>query len=98
MIEHIYFDYYKADECGPFGQIIIINKWGEKTSTINLNIKESEFKSIYLAFKECSKDERYLEYNSYDMGLADKQADELDNQIKDTYPDDDYFEMYVIDR
>ena len=90
MKEHIYFDYYKEDECGPFGQIIIINKWGEKTNTINLNITESEFKSIYSAFKDCSRDERYLEYNTYNYGLADKQADDMDNMIRDTLPDDEY--------
>ena len=28
------------------------------------------------------------------ISLADRQADELDNQIRDTLPDDDYFEMH----
>ena len=37
------------------------------------------------------KEENYIEYN--DISLTDKQIDEMDNQIRDTYPDDDYFEM-----
>lgn len=36
------------------------------------------------------------------ISIADKQEEELDNQIRDTYPDDDYFEMnqpgYHIDK
>lgn len=63
MNESIYFDYYNPPEEQKFGQITIHDKAGEKVSTINLDIAENEFRSIYLAFKDCSPDDRYTEYN-----------------------------------
>lgn len=32
-------------------------------------------------------------YVNNKISLMDKQIDEMDNKIRDTYPDDDYFEM-----
>lgn len=65
MSESIFFDYYSPPNEQKFGQITIHDKWGEKISTINLDISENEFKSIYLAIKDCSPDKRYTEYKNW---------------------------------
>lgn len=66
MTESIYFDYYNQEKPEmPFSQITIQDKFGEKISTINLDIPRNEFMSIFLALKDCSPDKRFLEWKEW---------------------------------
>lgn len=55
IIKNIFFDYYNKNEYEKgFGQITFHDECYEKIDVINLDIGKNEFRSIYLAFKECS--------------------------------------------